>query len=94
MNRWPKVQLVQVQVGSHIAQNHSSNPYHLYRKWYLVIICPNSHGKLTKSEIRSVQVGSNIAQNRSSGPYMKSYLVIIIHMKSWPKIKLGQVQMG
>ena len=42
MKSWPKVKLGQVQVGSNIAQNHS----------YLVIICPNSHEKLTKSEIR------------------------------------------
>ena len=88
MKIWPKVKLGQVQVGSNIAQNHSSSPYevisghylpqftwkvdqkwnyvtfksvrtllritHLaHRKSYLVIICPNSHEKLTKSEIRS-----------------------------------------
>ena len=40
MKSWPKVKLGQVQVGSNI-------------KSYLVIICPNSHEKLTKSEIRS-----------------------------------------
>ena len=50
MKSWPKVKLGQVQVGSNIAQNHSSNLAH--RKSYLVIICPNSHEKLTKSVIR------------------------------------------
>ena len=66
MKSWPKVKLGQVQVGSNIAQNHSSSPY---RKSYLVIICPSSHEKLIKSEIWSL-----FAQ---------------IHMKSWPKVKLG-----
>ena len=47
MKSWPKLKLCQVQVGSNIAQNHSSN------KSYLVITCPNSHEKLTKIEIRS-----------------------------------------
>ena len=50
MKSWPKVKLGQVQVGSNIAQKHSSSPS---MKSYLVIICPNSHEKLTKSEIRS-----------------------------------------
>ena len=49
MKGWPKVKLGQVGVGSNIAQNHSSS----YRKSYLAIIGPNSHGKLTKYEIRS-----------------------------------------
>ena len=37
-----------------------------YRKSYLVIICPNSHEKLTKSNLGQVGVGSNIAPNHSS----------------------------
>ena len=45
MKSSPKVKLGKVQVGSNIAQNHSSSPY-------LVIICKNSNEKLTKSEIR------------------------------------------
>ena len=49
MKSWPKVKLVQIQVSSNIAQNHSSS----HRTSYLVIICPNSHAKLTKSVIRS-----------------------------------------
>ena len=61
MKSWPKVKLGQVQVGSNIAQNHSSSPY-------LAIICPNSHEKLMKVKLGQVQVGSNIAQNHSSGP--------------------------
>ena len=44
---WPKVKLGKVQVGSNIAQNHSSSPI---RKSYLVIICPNLHEKFTKCE--------------------------------------------
>ena len=47
MKSWPNAKLSQFQVGSNIAQNHSA-----HRKSYLVIICPNSHEKLTKSEIR------------------------------------------
>ena len=50
MKSRPKVKLGQVEVGSNIAQNHSSSSY---IKSYLVIICPNSYEKLTKSEIRS-----------------------------------------
>ena len=144
MKSWPKVKLGKAQVGSNIAQNHSSSPYevisshyktrrlcvlantklyhrnlllwisikywilvsttlglfskdppiypnthtvdqyqnyvkfrsgqtllritHLaHRKSYLVIICPNAHEKLTKSEIMSSS-SSNIAQNHSSSP--------------------------
>ena len=48
MKSWPKVKLGQVQGGSNIAQNHSSSQ----RKLYLVIIGPNSHEKLIKSEIK------------------------------------------
>ena len=43
MKSWPKVKLGKVQVGLNIAQSQS----------YLAIICPYSHEKLTKSEIRS-----------------------------------------
>ena len=35
----------------------------------MVIIYPNSHEKLTKSEIMSVEVVSKIAQNHSSSLY-------------------------
>ena len=35
-----------------------------HRKSYMVIICPNSHEKLTKSLLGRIQVGSNIAQNQ------------------------------
>ena len=48
MQIWPKVKLGQVQVGSNIAKiTHLA-----HRKSYMVIIGPNSHEKLTKSEIR------------------------------------------
>ena len=39
MQSLPKSKIDQIEVGSNIAQNHSL---------YLVIICPNSHAKLTK----------------------------------------------
>ena len=45
-----KLKLGQVVVCSNIVQNHSSS---LHRESYLVTIYPNSHEKLTKSEIRS-----------------------------------------
>ena len=58
----------------------------VHRKSYLVIICPNSHAKLTSwswyehcSESLVWPLGSHICSLFSS-----------IHMKSWPKIKLGQ----
>ena len=49
MKSSPKVKLGKVEVGSNIAQNHSSS----HRKSYLVIMYPNSHDKLTINEIRS-----------------------------------------
>ena len=49
IKRSPKAKLGQVGLGLNIAQNHFS----IHRKSYLVIICPNSHGKLTKSEFTS-----------------------------------------
>ena len=55
---------------------------------YLVIICPNSHAKLTKSKLGQVGFGSNIAQNHSFNP-LEVILVYIwllfaqIHRKSW-----------
>ena len=51
----------------------------------MVIVCPNSHEKLTKRELGQVQVGSNIAQNHIFAP---------IHIKSLSKSKLGQVGIG
>ena len=65
----------------------------VHRKSYLVIICPNSHEKLTKSEIMSSwsrfehcsesliwAIGSHIWK-----------LFSPIHMKSWPKVKWGRI---
>ena len=55
MKSGPKVKLGQVQVGSKLLRiTHLA-----HRKSYLVIICPNSHEKFIKNEIR-FQVGSNI----------------------------------
>ena len=65
-------------------------------KSYLVIICPNSHEKLTKSEIRS---NSSQFEDCSEsliqpiGSHIWSFFAPI-HMKSWPKVNLGQVQVG
>ena len=61
MQSWPKVKLGQGGDSSNLA--HTG-----HRKSYLVIICPNSHEKLTKVKFGQVQVGSNIAQNLSSNP--------------------------
>ena len=59
MKSWPNVKLGKVQVGSNIAKRDLKSAQTLlrithlaHRKSYLVIICPNSHEKLTKSEIR------------------------------------------
>ena len=56
-----------------ITQNHSSWP----RKSYLVIICLNSHEKLTKSEIRSSWSRFQHCSESLVWPHTKSYLLII-----------------
>ena len=61
MKSWPKVKLGQVQVGSNIAQNHSSSPWSLF--------APIHMKSWPKVKLGKVQVGSNIAQNQSSSPY-------------------------
>ena len=66
MEIWPKVKLGKVEVGSNIAQNHSSMPKE-------VIICPNSHESWTECEIRS-KFGWTLLR---IAPLAKSYLVII-----------------
>ena len=64
-----------------------------HRKSYLVIICPNSQEKLSKSLIRS---NSSRFEHCSEsliwpiGSHIWS-LFAPIHMKCWPKVKLGQV---
>ena len=86
MKNWPKLKLRQVGVSSNIAQNSSSSPY---GKSYLVIICPNSHEKLAKSEIRS-----SLSQfehcSESSLDHRKSYLVII-HPNSHEKLTKSEI---
>ena len=66
------------------------------RKSYLIIICPNSQEKLTKSEIRSSW--SQFEHCSESLVWsIESYIWSLfgsIHMKSLPKVKLGQVQVG
>ena len=86
MKSWPKVKLGQVQVSSNIAQNH----YLAHRKSYLVIICPNSHTKFTKSVIRSsyylVQFGliyPYLAPNKNLCPYLALLAYIYHHTYSW-----------
>ena len=37
-----------------------------WKSYLAIIICSNSHEKLTKSQLGQVRVSSNIAQNRSS----------------------------
>ena len=49
MKSWPKVKLGEVQIVRKLLRITRLAD----RKSYLVIICPNSHQKLTKSEIRS-----------------------------------------
>ena len=50
------------------------------RKSYLVIICPNSHEKLTKSKINQVEVMPfELAQNHSSSLYE------VISGNYWPQ---------
>ena len=79
MKSWPKVKLGQVQVGSitHLA----------HRKSYLVIICPNAHEKLTKSEIRSsyylLQFGfiyPYLAPKYHFCPYLALFTYIWLHL--------------
>ena len=89
MKRWPKVKLRQVGVGSNIAQFA-----HLaHRKSYLIIIYPNAHETLTKSEIMS---------SWSQFEHCLESLIWLIwshiwalfaptHIKSWPNMKLGKV---
>ena len=65
MKSWPKAKLGQIQVGSNIAQNHSSSPYEVISGHYF----PPIHMKSwPKEKLGQVQVGSNIAQNHSSNP--------------------------
>ena len=62
MKSWPKVKLGQVQVGSNIAQNHSSSKYEVI--WSLFV--PIHMKSWPKVKLGQVEVGSNIAQNHSS----------------------------
>ena len=64
-----------------------------YMKLYLVIICPNSHEKLTKSEIRSSwswfeQCSESLVLPIESHVWS---LFTPINMKSWPNVKLCKV---
>ena len=66
------------------------------RKSYIVIILPNSYQKLTKSKTRSSW--SRFKHCIESlvypiGSHMWS-LYVPIHIKSWSKAKLGQVEVG
>ena len=65
-------------------------------KSYLVIICPNSNAKLTKSEIRSSSSRFEHCSESLIYPIGSQIwsLFAPIHMKSGPKVKLGQIQIG
>ena len=65
MENLPKVKLGQVQVGSNIAQNHSSIPKEVL---YGHCLPPIHMKSWPKVKLGQVQVGSNIAQNHSSSP--------------------------
>ena len=67
-----------------------------HEKSYLVIICPNSHAKLTKSEIRSSSSWFKHCSESFILPIGRHIwsLFAPIHMKGWPKVKLGKVQVG
>ena len=64
MKSWPKVKLGKVQVGSNIAQNHSSSTGSDI--WSLFV--PIHMKSWSGVKLGQVQVGSNIAQNHSSSP--------------------------
>ena len=88
MKRWPKVKLGQVLVGSNISQNHTSS-----RKSYLAIVCPNSHEKLIKSEIRSshylLQFGfihSYLTQKYNLFPYLGLFTYIYHYLPIFGRI--------
>ena len=63
MKNLPKVGYVQV--GSNIAQNHSSSSQEVISGHYLPPIHMKSWPKV---KLGQVQVGSNVAQNHSSSP--------------------------
>ena len=92
MNNWPKVKLGQVEDGSNIAKKI----IHLaHMKSYMVIICPNSYEKLTKSEIRSSLSRFRTLLKITRLAKITSHihvwpLLAPIHMKSWPNMKLGR----
>ena len=64
-----------------------------FRKSYLFIFYPNSHDKLTKCKIRSSWCRFKHCSESLTWPlgsHIRS-LVAQIHIESWPKLKLGQV---
>ena len=65
MQSWQNVKLAQVQVGSNIAQNHSSSPWEVIFGHYLPQFTWKGDPKV---KLGKVQVGLNIAQNHSSSP--------------------------
>ena len=65
MKSWPKPKLGQVQIGSNIAQNHSSSPYESHI-WSL--FAPIHMKSWPKVKLGQIQLGLSIAQNHSSSP--------------------------
>ena len=89
MKSWPKVKLGQVQVSSNIAQNHSYSPWKVMSDHY-------SHEKLARSEIWSSSSRFEHCSESLIWPIGSHSwsLFAPIHMKSWPRVKLGQIQVG
>ena len=63
MESWSKVKLGQVEIGSNIAQNHSSNLYEVLSDHF---IYPNHMKSWPKAKLSQVGLGLNIAQNHFS----------------------------
>ena len=64
----------------------------VHRKSFPVNTCPNSHEKLTKGEIMSSWCRfEHCSEPLPIGSHIWS-LFSPIHMKSWPKVKLGQFE--
>ena len=92
---WPKVKMYQVEVSSNIAQNGLFSPYKVicgnYHLWSLYVpILLNVDQTRNWVKLKSVQKWLRIACLAD----IKLYVVIMCanSCKSWPKVKLGQVQ--
>ena len=73
MKSWPKVKSGQVEVGSNIAQNHSSSPYEVISDHYLRQFTWKVDQKWNYVKLESVQTFLRITRLA----YRKLYLAII-----------------